>query len=61
MKKEDREREALQIIQKIVGQLGLESYVGAALEGALDLAESNIQDCTYDTAQYFMEKSWEGG
>lgn len=59
MSKVTREREALQNIRQIIDHLGMESFVGTALEGALELAESNIQDSTYDSAQYFMEKSWE--
>lgn len=59
MSKVTREREALQNIRQIIDHLGMESFVGTALEGALELAESNIQDSTYDSARYFMEKSWE--
>ena len=40
----DQERKALEEIRKIVDNLGENSYVGAAMEGVLELAEDNIEN-----------------
>lgn len=40
----DQERQAIEEIRKIVDNLGENSYVGAAMEGVLELAEDNIEN-----------------
>ena len=40
----DQERKALEEIRKIVDNLGENSYVGAAMEDVLELAEDNIEN-----------------
>lgn len=40
----DQERKAIEEIRKIVDNLGENSYVGAAMEGVLELAENNIEN-----------------
>ena len=40
----DQEREALEKIKAILDTLGLDSYVGTALEGCLEIAEENIEN-----------------
>lgn len=40
----DQERKALEEIRKIVDNLGEYSYVGAAMDGVLELAEDNIEN-----------------
>ena len=40
----DQERKAIEEIRKIVDNLGENSYVGAAMEGILELAEDNIEN-----------------
>lgn len=40
----DQERKAIEEIRKIVDNLGENSYVGAAMEGVLELAEDNIEN-----------------
>ncbi len=40
----DQERKAIEEIRKIVENLGENSYVGAAMEGVLELAEDNIEN-----------------
>lgn len=40
----DQERKALEEIRKIVDNLGENSYVGAAMDGVLELAENNIEN-----------------
>ena len=42
-----QEREALSKIQKIVEQLGADSYLAAALEGCFEIAASNIENDEY--------------
>lgn len=39
-----QEREALEKIRKIVEELGENSYVGMAMEGVFELAETNIEN-----------------
>lgn len=39
----DQEREALEKIKAILDTLGLDSYVGTAFEGCLEIAEENIE------------------
>lgn len=41
---QDQERKAIEEIRKIVDNLGENSYVGAAMEGVLELAEDNIEN-----------------
>ena len=40
----DQEREALENIKAILDTLGLDSYVGTAFEGCLEIAEENIEN-----------------
>lgn len=40
----DQERKAIEEIRKIVDNLGENSYVGAAMEGVLELAKDNIEN-----------------
>ena len=40
----DQEREALEKIKAILDTLGLDSYVGTAFEGCLEIAEENIEN-----------------
>ena len=40
----DQERKAIEEIRKIVESLGENSYVGAAMDGVLELAEDNINN-----------------
>ncbi len=39
----EQERQAVGMIRKTIEALGENSYIGAALEGVLDIAESNIE------------------
>ncbi len=53
MTTKEQERKALAQIKKIVDGLGEDSYVGTALDGALDLAEENIDcDAAFSTRYY---------
>ena len=47
MTTKEQERQAIEKIRKIVEGLGANSYVGAAMDGVLELAEQNIE---YDAA-----------
>ncbi len=51
----DQERKAVEKIRKIIDELGVDSYVGTALEGCLDDAESNIDNDFGDS----MKRRWE--
>lgn len=44
MTTKEQERKALDKIRKIVAELGEDSYIGCALEGCLEDAETNIND-----------------
>lgn len=44
MTTKEQERQAIEKIDKIVEGLGANSYVAAAMEGVLELAEQNIED-----------------
>lgn len=44
MASKNEERMAVQKIRNIVSELGDKSYVGTALDGCLDIAESNIEN-----------------
>lgn len=50
-----QERDALETIRKIIGELGPSSYVGTAFEGCLQDAENNIED----DAAYSMKERLE--
>lgn len=53
----DQERKAIEEIRKIVENLGENSYVGAAMEGVLELAEDNIEnDFTQSMKESVEEK-----
>lgn len=51
-----QERTALEKIRKIVADLGEDSYIGTALDGALELADSNIENDFGDSARYFIDR-----
>lgn len=54
------ERKALEQIKKIVEGLGGDSYIGMALEGCFEIAESNIENdfgCSMQEQVRAMEKS----
>lgn len=55
MATKDEERKALAKIQKIVKDLGENSYIGTALDGALDLAEQNIDCDAAFSARYYQD------
>ena len=59
MATKEEERKALAKIQKIVSDLGENSYVGTALDGALDLANQNIDDDAAYSARYYREALYE--
>ena len=59
MATKEEERKALAKIQKIVKDLGENSYVGTALDGALDLADQNIDDDAAYSARYYRETLYE--
>lgn len=50
------ERKALDRIRKIVAECGADSYIGTALDGALELAEQNIEeDAAYSCRWYINQ------
>lgn len=51
----EQERKAVEKIRKIISELGEGSYVGTALEGCLEDAESNIENDFGDS----MKRRWE--
>ena len=51
----EQERKAVEKIRKIISELGEDSYVGTALEGGLEDAESNIENDFGDS----MKRRWE--
>lgn len=51
----EQERKAVEKIRKIISELGEDSYVGIALEGCLEDAESNIENDFGDS----MKRRWE--
>lgn len=51
----EQERKAVEKIRKIIAELGEGSYVGTALEGCLEDAESNIENDFGDS----MKRRWE--
>lgn len=53
----DQERKALEEIRKIVDNLGENSYVGAAMEGVLELAEDNIENDFVQSMKESVEKA----
>lgn len=44
MATKEQERQAIKKIQAIIEELGADSYIAAAMEGVLELAEENIRD-----------------
>ncbi|MCX4355883.1 MAG: hypothetical protein OSJ43_06615 [Oscillospiraceae bacterium] len=56
MTTKEQERKALEKIQKIVADLGENSYIGTALDGALNLAEENIDCDAAFSARYYIEE-----
>ncbi len=59
MTTKEQERKALAQIQKIVAGLGENSYVGTALDGALELAEQNIDCDAAFSARYYQDTLFE--
>lgn len=59
MTTKEQERKALEKIKKIVAELGENSYVGTALDGALSLAEENIDCDAAFSARYYQETLFE--
>ncbi len=56
MTTKEQERKALAQICKIVTELDEDSYVGTALDGALELAERNIEYDAAFSARYYIDK-----
>lgn len=57
MTTKDQERAALVKIKKIVADLGDESYLGTAFDGAFELAEQNIDmDAAFNT-KYYIDRA----
>ena len=50
------ERKALDRIRKIVAECGADSYIGTALDGALELAEQNIEEDAAYSTRYYIDK-----
>lgn len=50
-----QERKALELIRRTIEAMGEDSYIGAAFEGCLELAEQNITDDT----MYSMSERWQ--
>lgn len=51
----EQERNALEKIKKIVAELGNDSYIATAFNGAFDLAERNIEeDAAYSVGDYIV-------
>lgn len=57
MTTKDQERAALAKIRKIVADLGENSYLGSAFDGAFELAEQNIEDDAAYTTRYYINRS----
>lgn len=57
MATKDQERAALAKVRKIVADLGENSYLGSAFDGAFELAEQNIDDDAAYTAKYYIDRS----
>ncbi len=55
MATKEQERKSLEKIKTIVKELGEDSYVGTALDGALSLAEENIDCDAAFSARYYQE------
>lgn len=53
------ERKALDRIRKIVAEAGADSYIATALDGALDLAESNITEDAAHSCRWYMNKYYD--
>lgn len=53
------ERKALEKIRKIVAECGADSYIATALDGALDLAESNITEDAGYSCRWYMNKYYD--
>lgn len=51
-----QERTALAKIRKIVAELGENSYIGSAFDGAFLLAEQNIEDDAAYTTRYYIDR-----
>ena len=50
------ERKALDRIRKIVAECGADSYIATALDGALELAEQNIEEDAAYSTRYYIDK-----
>lgn len=56
MTTKEQERKALERIRKIIADLGEDSYIGTALDGALELAEENIDCDAAFSSRYYREE-----
>lgn len=56
MASKDDERKALRKIRNIVDQLGGDSYIQTAFDGAFGLAERNIEDDAAFSASWYIDK-----
>ena len=56
MTSKEQERAVLVKIKKIVADLGQDSYLGSAFDGAFELAENNIEDDAAYSAQYYIDR-----
>lgn len=50
------ERKALDRIRKIVAECGADSYIATALDGALELADQNIEEDAAYSTRYYIDK-----
>ena len=50
------ERKALDRIRKIVAECGADSYIGTALDGALELAEQNIEEDAGYSCRWYINQ-----
>ena len=55
MTTKEQERKALEKIRKIVAELGENSYVGIAFDGAFELAEENISDDYGNSTRWYID------
>lgn len=57
MSTKEQERNTLEKIKKMVAELGENSYLASAFDGAFDLAEQNIEDDAAYTTQYYIDET----
>lgn len=56
MASKEQERAALAKIRKIVAELGEDSYIGTAFDGAWELAEGNIDDDAACSCKWYVDE-----